>query len=68
MSDEIEALRRLRPILTDVIGFYDLMYEQDTNPSPIQRMMHEVLFTASAHALAVEVLKIIDRRDGDGAD
>jgi hypothetical protein len=68
MTDEIEALRRLRPMLTNVIGFYDLLYEQDTNPSPVQRMMHEVWFTTSARALAVEVLKIIDRKEGEGDD
>ncbi len=34
MADEIEAFRRLRTKVTEVLGFYDLIYEQTPTRPP----------------------------------
>ena len=53
MTNRIEELRRLRPILTDIVGFQELMDEQDTNATSVIRRMHE----------AVDLLEHLVRND-----
>jgi hypothetical protein len=43
MTDRIEELRRLRPILTDIVGFHELMDEQNNNATPEIRRMRVYL-------------------------
>jgi hypothetical protein len=43
MMDRIEELRRLRPIMTNIVGFHELMDEQDTNATPERRRMRVYL-------------------------
>ena len=43
MTNRIEELRSLRPILTDIVGFHELMDEQDTNATPERRRMRVYL-------------------------
>jgi len=65
-EDEITRLAQLRPTITNVIGFYDLLYEQGDLP-PAKRMIYEAHFATAAHHMAAEVLAIIraviDRAD-----
>ena len=43
MTDRLEELRRLRPVLNNIVGFHDLKYEQDTNTTPEIRWMRVYL-------------------------
>lgn len=57
-DDELHRLIDLRPTLTNVIGFYDLLYENG-DQTPERRMIYEAHFATSAHHLACELMAII---------
>lgn len=52
-------LCRLRPKLTEMVGYYHLLYEREGLPelSPLDRMKFEVLHTAAAHEISVSMLR-----------
>lgn len=58
-EDALRRLIELRPILTNVIGFYDLLYEHG-DLTPDRRMIYEAHFATSAHRLAVELYAITE--------
>ncbi len=47
-------------MLTNVIGFYDLLYENDPKSKPFDRMMQQVWFNTSSMAMATELLKLVN--------
>ncbi len=57
-EEEIARLVELRSTITNVIGFYELLYEQG-DLTPAQRMTYEAHFATSSHHLATEVWAII---------
>lgn len=66
MNDPIQALEHLRPYLTNVIGFYDLLYEPESELTPLQRLSYEAHFATSSRKIAVDLISIIKRfSDGE---
>lgn len=59
------TLRALAPSITNVIGFYDLLYEQETAVHPVRRAMHEAHFTTSALHLAVALRRVLEQMDAE---
>lgn len=57
-GDELRRLFELRPVMTNVAGFYDLLY-QCGDITPAQRMIWEAHFATSALQLAQELYSIL---------
>lgn len=57
--DEVSQLLEMRSNVANVIGFYELLYEHQSESTPLQRMTREVHFATSAHALACDVHRLI---------
>jgi len=60
-ADLCRQLCLLRPEITNIIGFYDLLYEQSRELTPFQRMTFEAHFATSSHKLAFDVMHIVNR-------
>lgn len=60
-TEDIHTLVHLRPYAINVIGFYDLMYEIGKELTPYQRTVSEAHLSTSAHHVAVQLIRIIDR-------
>ncbi|MRI56581.1 hypothetical protein D8770_21855 [Methylobacterium sp. DB1607] len=58
-DDDRRRLFELRPALTNVLGFYDLLYEAGDELTPAQRMKFEAYFATSAHHLARQLYLIL---------
>jgi len=62
--DRAELCRQLcllRPEITNIIGFYELLYEQSEELTSFQRMTFEAHFATSSHKLAFDVMHIVNR-------